>query len=188
MARARSPEKRAAILLAAVHEIAHAGLGAPTSRIAARAGVAEGTLFTYFSTKEQLLNELYLDLKSDVFARINLGFPQQASLERRMRHIWESFLHWGIEAPDKRRAAVQLAYSAVLTPETRALALVRRGVVEATFIELASRASLRDLPPGFAIATMSALQETTLDFIAKQPRRQVALIDQAFGVFWRAVR
>jgi choline dehydrogenase-like flavoprotein len=42
MARARSPKKRSAILLAAVEEIAKAGLGAATAKIAKRAGVASG--------------------------------------------------------------------------------------------------------------------------------------------------
>jgi hypothetical protein len=46
MARVRSPEKRSAILRAAVYEIAKTGLGAPTAKIAGRAGVAAGTLFT----------------------------------------------------------------------------------------------------------------------------------------------
>jgi AcrR family transcriptional regulator len=52
MARVRSPEKRPAILRAAVREIAKVGLGAPTAKIARRAGVAAGTFFTYFRTRK----------------------------------------------------------------------------------------------------------------------------------------
>src|ERR1700740_3548418 len=101
MARLRSPEKRSAILNAAVHEIAEAGLGAPTAKIAKRAGIAEGTLFTYFANKEAVLNELYLDLKVEVYRRLNADFPNKASLERRAWHIWSSFLDWAIEFPEK---------------------------------------------------------------------------------------
>jgi AcrR family transcriptional regulator len=50
MARVRSSEKRSAILEAAVHEIARSGLGASTAEIARSAGVAAGTLFTYFAS------------------------------------------------------------------------------------------------------------------------------------------
>jgi AcrR family transcriptional regulator len=75
MARLKSAAKRTAILRAAVREIAQSGLGAPTAQIAQRAGVAAGTLFTYFATKEQLLNELYVALRSEVYARINAKFP-----------------------------------------------------------------------------------------------------------------
>src|SRR5215467_13328970 len=113
MARPKSPEKRSAILQAAVHEIAEAGLGAPTARIARRAGIAEGTLFTYFATKEELLNQLYLELKVEVYKRLNTGFPHKANLERRAWHVWSSYLDWAIEFPEKRKVSVQLNVSDV---------------------------------------------------------------------------
>jgi AcrR family transcriptional regulator len=88
MARIKSPEKRSAILQAAVREIAEVGLGAPTAKIARRAGLAAGTLFTYFANKEELLNELYLELKIEVYRRVNTNFPRRANLEQRARHVW----------------------------------------------------------------------------------------------------
>ncbi|HET8853867.1 MAG TPA: TetR family transcriptional regulator, partial [Ktedonobacteraceae bacterium] len=50
MARPKSQDKRNAILAAAIELIAEQGLSVPTSKIAHVAGVAEGTLFTYFET------------------------------------------------------------------------------------------------------------------------------------------
>ena len=82
MARAKSSEKRAAILRAAVHEIAKAGLGAPTAKTARRTGIAAGTLFTDFANKEELLNQLYLELKGEVYTRVNTNFPHKGSLPR----------------------------------------------------------------------------------------------------------
>src|ERR1700737_5001846 len=107
MARLRSPEKRTAILQAAVHEIAEVGLGAPTAKIARRAGVAAGTLFTYFANKEELLNQLYLELKGEVYTRVNANFPLKGSLERRARHIWSSFLDWATEFTESGKVSVQ---------------------------------------------------------------------------------
>jgi AcrR family transcriptional regulator len=145
MARVKSHEKRAAILRAAVHEIAKAGLGAPTAKIASRAGVAAGTLFTYFANKEELLNELYVELKGEVYARINTNFPHQGNLERRARHIWSSSLDWGIEFPEKRKASVQLNVSDLITFETRARTAAQRGTVDRTLNELGTRGALRGL-------------------------------------------
>ena len=54
MARPRSEDKRTAILEAATEVVAVLGVGAPTAKIAKGAGVAEGTLFTYFATKDDL--------------------------------------------------------------------------------------------------------------------------------------
>jgi AcrR family transcriptional regulator len=188
MARARSPEKRSAILEAAVHEIAKAGLGAPTAKIARRAGVAEGTLFTYFATKEELLNELYLELKLEVYRRVNAGFPQNAGLERRVRHVWSSVLEWALASPAKRKVSVLLNVSHLITPETRGRTAPERRALDATLHELGRRTALRGLPDGFAAATMSALQEATMDFIAAHPRQRDQLVERAFGVLWRALQ
>jgi AcrR family transcriptional regulator len=188
MARVKSPEKRTAILRAAVHEIAQAGLGAPTAKIARRAGVAAGTLFTYFANKEELLNELYLELKGEVYTRINVNFPHNASLERRARHIWSSSLDWAIEFPEKRKVSVQLNVSDLITPETRARTAGQRSTIDKTLRELGTHGGVRGLPAGFAAATMAAMQEATMEFIAKQPKRRRELIKQGFQVFWRAMR
>jgi AcrR family transcriptional regulator len=188
MARVKSPEKRTAILRAAVHEIARAGLGAPTARIARRAGVAAGTLFTYFPNKEELLNQLYVELKGEVYRRINTNFPHKGSLERRARHIWSSVLDWAIEFPEKRKVSAQLNVSDLITPETRARTGAQRGTVDETLSELGTRGALPGLPAGFATATMSAMQEATMEFIAKQPKQREELIERAFQVFWRALR
>jgi AcrR family transcriptional regulator len=188
MARVRSPEKRSAVLQAAVEEIAEAGLGAPTAKIARRAGVATGTLFTYFANKEELLNELYLELKVEVYTRVNANFQHKGSLERRARHIWSSYLDWAIEFPEKRKVSAQLNVSDLITPETRMRTAAERGTVDKTLSELGSRGALRGLPAGFAAATMAAMQEATMEFIAKQPKQRKELMERAFQVFWRAVR
>ena len=62
MARPRSEDKRDAILTAASELVATQGLGAATAKIAKQAGVAEGTLFIYFANKDDLLNQLYLEI------------------------------------------------------------------------------------------------------------------------------
>ncbi|HEY1100163.1 MAG TPA: TetR family transcriptional regulator, partial [Myxococcota bacterium] len=64
MARPKSDDKRSAILAAAVRVLVKDGLGAATAAIAAEAGVANGSLFTYFPTKSALYNELYRELKA----------------------------------------------------------------------------------------------------------------------------
>jgi AcrR family transcriptional regulator len=49
-----------ALLEAATTAFAQSGIAASTAVIARNAGVAEGTLFRYFATKDDLINELYL--------------------------------------------------------------------------------------------------------------------------------
>ena len=60
---------------AATRVIVTQGLSAPTATIAQEAGVSNGSLFTYFETKANLFNQLYLDLKTGMAAAALEGFP-----------------------------------------------------------------------------------------------------------------
>ncbi|MES2394243.1 MAG: TetR/AcrR family transcriptional regulator [Acidobacteriota bacterium] len=188
MARAKSPEKEKAILAAAAAEIAESGVGAATARIAMRAGIAEGTLFTYFSSKDELLNTVYLELKTELIGRMLTEFPARASLERRARHMWASYIGWATEQPAKRKAVAQLSVSEVVTAETRAAVSAGRSELQQLLAELSERGALRGLPPEFTAALMMSMEETTMEFVAKSPRRKQQLIEAGFEAFWRAVK
>ena len=77
MARPRSEDKRSAIMAAAIRAIASRGPGAPTATIAKEAGVSNGSLFTYFETKADLLNQLYREIKGDMAAAALDGTPDR---------------------------------------------------------------------------------------------------------------
>src|ERR1700731_1195154 len=121
MARPRSVDKRTAILEAATEVVAELGIGAPTAKIAKGAGVADGTLFTYFANKDELLNQLYLELKTDLRDAMMTGYPAGKSLIDRNRHVWDRFVGWGSAHSLKRRAMRQLAVSDRITEESKQL-------------------------------------------------------------------
>ena len=78
MARPKSEDKRNAILEAATRLFAERGLtAAPTSEISKHAGVAEGTLFTYFKTKDDLINALYREIKLELADAMMSDFPRK---------------------------------------------------------------------------------------------------------------
>ncbi len=67
MARPLSDEKRSALLAAAIDLFSENGIDStPTAAISKAAGVAEGSLFTYFRSKDGLVNALYLELKASL--------------------------------------------------------------------------------------------------------------------------
>src|ERR1700726_393291 len=121
MARPLSEDKRTAILEAAAKVVATLGLSAPTAKIAKGAGVAEGTLFTYFANKDELLNQLYLELKIDLRDAMMTGYPAGKSLIDRNRHVWGRYIGWGSAHPLKRRALRQLAVSDRITEGSKKL-------------------------------------------------------------------
>jgi AcrR family transcriptional regulator len=60
MSRPKSEDKRNPIMAAATRVIDTHGLSTPTALIAKEAGVPNGSLYTYFETKAELFNQLYI--------------------------------------------------------------------------------------------------------------------------------
>lgn len=91
MARPKSEDKKQALLEAATAAFAQSGIAASTSAIARSAGVAEGTLFRYFATKDELLNELYLAIKLRLVRTMIAGLdPDEKRPKENARNIWNS--------------------------------------------------------------------------------------------------
>lgn len=99
MARPRSDEKRSAIMSAAARVIAAQGLGAATATIASEAGVSNGSLFTYFDTKADLLSQLYVELKTEMGAAALAELPGERDLRGQMLHLWRNWLRWAASCP-----------------------------------------------------------------------------------------
>src|SRR5580658_5344876 len=117
MARARSEDKRDALLAAATRVIAAQGLSAPTAVIAREAGVANGTLFTYFETKADLFSQLYLELKTGMAAASLEGVPVKGPVREQYSSAWSNWMRWGTVNPGKRRALALLGASDDIAPE-----------------------------------------------------------------------
>ncbi len=169
MARAKSEDKRNAILSAATEVFAERGLGAATSAISHAAGVAEGTLFTYFKTKDDLVNALYREIKLELADAMMSDFPRRASVRRRFQHVWDRYAKWGIANPKQYRVLQQITVWGGLTEESR-----RAGVAPFLEIEKVAETAVAeqvflDRPLEFIAATMSALAETTIQFMRRSP-------------------
>jgi AcrR family transcriptional regulator len=119
--RPKSEDKRNAILSAPSQAFAERGLGAATSAISSVAGVAEGTLFAYFNTKDELVNALYREIKLELADAMMSGFPRKKNIRSKLQHIWDGYVNWGLANPDQRTVLAQLQASNVLprNPERR---------------------------------------------------------------------
>jgi AcrR family transcriptional regulator len=186
MARPRSDEKRGAIMAAATRVIAAEGLGAATAAIAQEAGVSNGSLFTYFETKADLLNHLYLELKSEMAAAALEGLPPgESGVRAQMQHVWSGWLRWATFCPEKRRTLAHLGVSDDITPETREAAHHTMIGIAALLERSRENGALRAVPLGFVSALMSAMADATMDFMIGDPANADKHCATAFEALWR---
>lgn len=172
MARPKSEDKKQALLEAATQAIAQSGIAASTAVIARNAGVAEGTLFRYFATKDELINTLYLHLKQDLCQSMIMELDRSITDAKTMtRFIWNSYISWGLNHPARHRAIRQLAVSEKLTKETEQ----RADDMFPELRDLCHRSVLMvfmsDEYRAFGDGLFLALAETTMDFVARADSR-----------------
>ncbi|HEX7816288.1 TetR/AcrR family transcriptional regulator [Dyella sp.] len=187
MARPLSEEKRESLLAAAAELVATVGTAAPTVRIAKAAGVSEGTLFTYFASKDELLNQLFLSIEEDLARVLTDGYPAQADARERSWHVWSRLIDWGAAHPHKLRAMRQLKASDRVSDESRQCGdSLFRPIRKLQDKDLASHMAggqgIR-----YAYAVLNALADTTLDFIAAHPRKHEHYKRSGFEIFWTGI-
>ncbi len=187
MVRPRSEEKQTALLDAAANVVAAQGLGARTAAIAQCAGVAEGTLFRYFATKDAILNESYLYLKRTLAETMRKQFAMNASLKDQVRSLWDGYMDWGIAHPSYVNALKQLAVSEIITEDTRAKAGQFFPEVHAVSRACIAQSSLAGYPGAFADAVFMALADSTIQFAIQYPKQAEAYKAAGFKVFWKGL-
>ena len=184
MPRPRSDEKRAAILEAATRVIVMKGLSAPTMVIAKEAGVANGSLFTYFATKTDLFNQLYLELKMEMAVGA-MNLPVDAEVRAQFFHLWKKWMNWAISNPEKRRALAQLSVSDEITPESRAVGHKMMAPVADLLERARAHGPMQKVSMGFLVALMNAVAETTMGFMTQDPANAKKHSKEGFDAFWR---
>ena len=90
-----------------------------TASISHQAKVATGTLFLYFDSKEELVNELYLDCKQDFAAYTAEGVWDNNTFKTRLKHIWEKGTEWCLQNPEKMQFMTQFSSTPYITKLTR---------------------------------------------------------------------
>jgi len=188
VARPKSEDKKQALLEAATIAFAQSGITASTALIARNAGVAEGTLFRYFATKDDLLNVLYVHLKSDLCSAMLSDLDRtQTDAKALTRHIWNSYIDWGIRNPTGHRAIRQLAVSEKITCATQQK-------VDELFPEVREMCHRSVMPVFlseefrlFGDAMFLSLAETTMEFASREPERAVDFKAHGFEAMWRAL-
>jgi AcrR family transcriptional regulator len=183
-------DKRDAILETALVLFCERGFyGTPTSLISREAGVATGTLFFYFATKEELIDTLYRQIKSEAAAALKSGVDREPAMKQKLCRVWENAITWATENPDRFRFMEQFAHSPFVssTAHDEGMShflflqdLVRDGIREGI---------IRDYDPvllcSILAASLSALAPRIM--AATDPEQKALLTRQALAFLWNGL-
>ena len=94
------PDKRSEIVGAALQIIAEQGFhGAPMAMIAEKAGVAAGTIYCYFESKDILIKELYQEVEGKMLEALQEGYQTERPIRERFLHLGVRLLKYFVAHP-----------------------------------------------------------------------------------------
>ena len=153
----KSSENREKILATALTLFTERGFfGTPTSLISKEAGVATGTLFFYFRTKEELIDTLYCRIKSEAARALCQGFETEKTAQEKLRRIGSNAVAWGIQNPAKQKFMEQFAHSPFVSTSAQ-----EEGMSQFLFLQDLVRdgirdGTIRDIDPSLVFCMMAS--------------------------------
>jgi AcrR family transcriptional regulator len=125
--------------------------GTPMSQIAKEAGISIGIIYHYFSSKEELLNKLYLEIKKNfaayVVSRISDNLSDQENLTQTLQNIFSYYTaYW-----DELSFSEQYENSPLITEETHKQVFNLLEPVIDLFESARQKGILKPLPAGILI-------------------------------------
>ncbi|MEN6396956.1 MAG: TetR/AcrR family transcriptional regulator [Methanoregula sp.] len=185
-----SNNKREAILETALVLFTKRGFyGTPTAMISREAGVATGTLFFYFRTKEDLIDELYRQIKSEAAAALQEGVDREQTTRAKIRRVGENAIAWSTTNQNKFRFMEQFAHSSFvsMTAHEEGIShflflkeLIRDGIQEGVV-----RESETELLCAVLASSLSGLAARIME--TPDPVRQKILVRQGLTFIWNGI-
>ena len=182
-------DKRAAIIDAAVTLFAHRGFyGTTVPEIAQAAGIATGSIYLYFKTKEALVNVALAERKQGMFDAFVLAANGGGDRETRFRRVWRALVAYAVAHPADFQFFEMHHHAAYIEPATRA-AGDRLMAVAVDFVREVAAAPLVDRPgPEILVglvwgALVGLLKSADEGYLRLDPQR----VDAAGMVLWHAI-
>jgi len=190
VARVADASKEDAILSAALDLFVERGFhGANVPSIAERAGIAPGTIYYYFASKEALVNTLYRRWKGAIGRRVVDGFPIDRPPREQFRIVWDRMADFALAHPRELEFLELHHHRSYLDDESRAtesqvfdfgIAMVRKAQAEQ---------ALRPLDPALL---MSFANGAFLGVFRQGIAKRVPLTKESFMAAeqccWEAIR
>ncbi len=183
-------DKRSAIMKTTLELLSEHGFhGTPISLIAQHAGVGAGTIYRYFSNKEELINELFKAIKRDIIKAMLHDYREEGTYKERFKHLWRNMLRFFMDRPKDFQFIEQYRYAPYMSNLTREESFMILSPIMMFFIESKRAKAMKDLP----LYTIIALLYGPIVSLLKQhiDNNQTLTnerIDQAVEACWDAVR
>jgi AcrR family transcriptional regulator len=183
-------DKKTAIMEAALKLFTERGFhGTSTAQISKDAGVATGTLFNYFPTKEDLINSLYFEVKGNLSQAMGKGLEAESTFQGKLRKIWSNLVKWGVDNQEEFLFVGQFCSSPYITKFTRDEVMKEYVFLHDLVDEGIKTGEIGDFPAELVIAMFYQGSRTIVNFILESDslKDQNKVLEDGFQIIWKGL-
>jgi AcrR family transcriptional regulator len=191
MVRTVKSEKRGQFLTSALKLFVKNGvMNTSTAAIAKEAGTAAGTLFLYFPTKQQLLDELILEIGREQSGRVKKAMKPSHSAREAFFTIWNTTIHWFLENMDAYAYLQQVRDTGMISES----AVQKSGEFFGYYFEAIQRGlaegSLKNYPFDLIGEFLYRDIVAVMNLLIRQSdsNKHEEIIQQGFDVYWDGIK
>jgi len=157
--------------------------------VAKEAGIATGTLYIYYKSSEDLINDLYVVTKKEIAEVMLSPENQEDTLYGSFKKMWLAYFFFCYKNPEKMLFTEQFLYSGLISETNKALTDSFFEPLN-QFLEAAKKQSfIKDLDVELLKAHMhGALHEIVKLLIKSGQRPEAFPIHSMFELTWNGVR
>ncbi|MHB8836512.1 MAG: TetR/AcrR family transcriptional regulator [Candidatus Methylomirabilia bacterium] len=185
-------QKRAAVMQATLELVGEHGFhGSPMALIAERAGVAAGTIYRFFESKDILIKEVYASLEKQILAAVTADYPARGPVRDRFLHIGRQLVGFFITSPLQFRFLEQFHNSpyGVACRRDKVFGKNKKNIIIQLLEEARDQQVIKDLPlPILMALTFGPLVDVCRDHVLEFITLDDRLIERTVEACWDAVR
>jgi AcrR family transcriptional regulator len=188
--REKSKEKREALLKATLNLVNNNGFhDAPMSKIAKMAKVSPATIYIYFKNKQDLINQLYLELKMSYTEHAFKAYSENMPVKKAFELIWYNIADYKLKQVEEAWFLSQCDNTIMIDEESRQEGLKHLQPLLDLWVRGQKEGIIKDISP----YVLYAYSINPLIFLMNMQKRDLyqlnqKSLDQAFQAAWDSIK
>lgn len=190
MARQKDNKKTELIYKATLTLVLKEGYSAfKMADVASAAGLATGTLYVYFKNKEDLVNKLYLHLKTAKTSEMLSVYKPEDSFFVSFKKLWQAYFMASMREPERMIFLEQFTRSSYLKPATLKKADELLLPLVDFIVAAQKQQHVKEFPVELILSNlMGAINETVKYFLDNKIVPGKKELEACFEMAWNSVR
>lgn len=186
----KSPEKEALIYQTVLDIVWEKGLaGLKISDIAARSGLAHGTIYIYFKNKKDLINQLYQKAKRSASKNILNSETYVGEYRNTLENIWRGYLSYLINNQRETHFLRQCIESSFLEKESLKIGDDFQKELSLFLKKGKENKHLKNIHDALIISVLTGLAKEIVGKVNdKTLKLSEGLLEDSFELCWNAIR